>query len=321
MEALNATTRRIEQQMRRDSKYRFRDRVEPYVQEERAWILTQLKSDGKPMKGNKGLERDFNEKFAGKLCVETGNKARPKRTISSLSKEVSRPEYKKGFAPHPIKDADKRKVGAAKKRNAGDDAAGAQVTDNDTDDNAASTEVSKKRKASSPIADDITTKKRKTDVDTEHNADDNAAGTGVTKKRKASNDIAKARVTKKRKTDVDTDSAEIIEEPATGIDTDGAKAIANVIKKCKTGNDTGNRAASPDWVPVSPGYYPSSFQAPRPTKEGKADVGTDSAEVIEESATGVDTDGAKAIAKAIKKRKTSNDTGSSKVTKKRKATS
>jgi hypothetical protein len=295
MEALNATTRRIEQQMRRDSKYRFRDRVEPYVQEERAWILTQLKSDGKPMKGNKGLERDFNEKFAGKLCVETGNKARPKRTISSLSKEVSRPEYKKGFAPHPIKDADKRKVGAAKKRNAGDDAAGAQVTENDTDDNAASIGVSKKRKASSPIADDIATKKRKTDVDTEHNADDNAAGTGVTKKRKASNDIANAEVSKKRKTDVNTESVEVTEH-----NTSDNTAGTGVTQKRKASNDIAKA---------------------RVTKKRKTDVDTDSAEIIEEPATGVDTDGAKAIAKAIKKRKTGNDTGSSKVTKKRKATS
>jgi hypothetical protein len=73
--------------------------VEPYVREEREWILKHL-TDGKPSKGWKRFVDEFNQQFKGKVLK--GQQAiRPERSHSSLTKEVERfgKQYSKGVVP------------------------------------------------------------------------------------------------------------------------------------------------------------------------------------------------------------------------------
>lgn len=97
--AISALNKRITQWIRRSSSVRFRDRVVPYADEERAWISSH-QVDGKPPAGWPAFVRGFNETFAGKVLGDGGD-ARPSRSQSSLNKEVVRfgGFYKAGKVP------------------------------------------------------------------------------------------------------------------------------------------------------------------------------------------------------------------------------
>ena len=97
-DAITALNKRTVQQIRRNTSVRFREVVEPYVKEEREWILAHL-TDGKPTNGWKRL---------------TGcNAARPERSHSSLTKEVERfgAMYSKGVVPMTVSQAKRTKKG------------------------------------------------------------------------------------------------------------------------------------------------------------------------------------------------------------------
>ncbi|KAF1831730.1 hypothetical protein BDW02DRAFT_467999, partial [Decorospora gaudefroyi] len=102
-EAITALNKRTVQQIRRNTRVRFREVVQAYVAEERAWILANLEG-GKPAKGWKKFVEEFNECFEGKVLVGTAG-ARPYRSHSSLTKEVERfgDFYGKGLVPVPAK--------------------------------------------------------------------------------------------------------------------------------------------------------------------------------------------------------------------------
>ncbi|XPS69757.1 hypothetical protein M3J07_002005 [Ascochyta lentis] len=98
-EAITALNKRTVQQIRRNTSIRFREVVEPYVKEEREWILAHL-TEGKPTSGWKKFVVDFNQKFEGRK-LEEGGAVRPERSHSSLTKEVERfgKMYSKGVVP------------------------------------------------------------------------------------------------------------------------------------------------------------------------------------------------------------------------------
>ncbi|KAJ4350895.1 hypothetical protein N0V95_004343 [Ascochyta clinopodiicola] len=98
-EAITALNKRTVQQIRRNTSIRFREVVEPYVKEEREWILAHL-IEGKPSKGWKKFVAEFNRKFEGRKLEESGV-VRPERSHSSLTKEVERfgKMYSKGIVP------------------------------------------------------------------------------------------------------------------------------------------------------------------------------------------------------------------------------
>jgi hypothetical protein len=101
-EAITALNKRTVQQIRRNTSVRFREVVEPYVKEEREWILAHL-TDGKPTGGWKKFVDAFNREFEGKMLA--GCKvARPERSHSSLTKEVERfgGMYAKGVVPKTV---------------------------------------------------------------------------------------------------------------------------------------------------------------------------------------------------------------------------
>jgi hypothetical protein len=76
--------------------------VEPYVREEREWILAHL-TDGKPTNGWKKFVDAFNREFEGKTLAGC-QVARPERSHSSLTKEVERfgAMYTKGIVPKTV---------------------------------------------------------------------------------------------------------------------------------------------------------------------------------------------------------------------------
>lgn len=99
-EAITALNKRTVQQIRRNTAVRFRGVVKAYVDEERQWILNNLK-DGKTPAGWKAFVKDFNAQFAGKTLAGVDG-VRPERTHSSLTKEVERfgpAFYSKGNLP------------------------------------------------------------------------------------------------------------------------------------------------------------------------------------------------------------------------------
>jgi hypothetical protein len=110
-QAISALNKRIDQQIRRHTNYRARDVVRKYVDEERQWILRNINKDGKPRKEWKVFVNDFNKEFAGKT-LPGHTDTRPKRTQSSLSKEVTRfsNAYKEGRIPALLPNAGKRKA-------------------------------------------------------------------------------------------------------------------------------------------------------------------------------------------------------------------
>lgn len=97
--AITALNKRTVQQIRRNTAVRFREVVEPYVEMERKWILEHLEQ-GKPKGGWKKFVDGFNETFEG-VEIEGAKGLRPKRSHSSLTKEVERfgKEYAKGKVP------------------------------------------------------------------------------------------------------------------------------------------------------------------------------------------------------------------------------
>ncbi|KAF1352638.1 hypothetical protein EJ07DRAFT_136483, partial [Lizonia empirigonia] len=99
-EAITALNKRTVQQIRRNTAMRFREVVEPYVKEEREWILAHL-TQGKPSNGWKRFVDDFNRQFEGRV-LEDGGVKRPERSHSSLTKEVERfgKMYAKGVVPN-----------------------------------------------------------------------------------------------------------------------------------------------------------------------------------------------------------------------------
>jgi hypothetical protein len=120
-EALTALNKRVVQQIRRNTTTRFRSVVIPYAQFERKWILANLDKNAKPKKGWTRFVADFNETFAGNVLEEGPTEPRPRRSHSSLTKEVerfSKAWYSKGKIPIPVKDSEKRKVGAEKREKA-----------------------------------------------------------------------------------------------------------------------------------------------------------------------------------------------------------
>ncbi|KAJ4318995.1 hypothetical protein N0V94_004132 [Neodidymelliopsis sp. IMI 364377] len=98
-EAITALNKRTVQQIRRNTGVRFREVVEPYVMEEREWILKHL-TNGKPSKGWKRFVDEFNQQFKGKV-LKGEQAVRPERSHSSLTKEVERfgKQYSKGVVP------------------------------------------------------------------------------------------------------------------------------------------------------------------------------------------------------------------------------
>ncbi|CAI6326384.1 unnamed protein product [Periconia digitata] len=87
-DAITALNKRTVQQIRRNTEVRFREVVKAYIPEERRWILNNL-SAGKPQKGWKTFVKDFNTQFEGQT-IPGADGPRPKRTHSSLTKEVER---------------------------------------------------------------------------------------------------------------------------------------------------------------------------------------------------------------------------------------
>ncbi|KAF3044469.1 hypothetical protein E8E12_010982 [Didymella heteroderae] len=110
-EAITALNKRTVQQIRRNTSVRFREVVEPYVKEEREWILAHL-TDGKPTGGWKKFVNAFNREFEGKTWVGC-SVARPERSHSSLTKEVERfgAAYAKGIVPKTVSQAKGTKKG------------------------------------------------------------------------------------------------------------------------------------------------------------------------------------------------------------------
>ncbi|KAF2659876.1 hypothetical protein K491DRAFT_556247, partial [Lophiostoma macrostomum CBS 122681] len=101
-EALTALNKRVVQQIRRNTLTRFRSVVIPYAHTERKWILENLDKNAKPKKGWTRFVSDFNEVFAGEVLDECSSEPRPKRSHSSLTKEVerfSKQWYSKGLIP------------------------------------------------------------------------------------------------------------------------------------------------------------------------------------------------------------------------------
>lgn len=101
--SLTAMNKRSVQQIRRNTKVRFRAVVTPYVQAEREWILKNLDKQSKPIKGWTRFVHEFNSAFAGKV-VEGSDEPRHARSKSSLTKEVERfakEFYSKGNIPSP----------------------------------------------------------------------------------------------------------------------------------------------------------------------------------------------------------------------------
>lgn len=98
-DAITALNKRSVQQIRRNTSVRFREVVEPYVKEEREWILAHL-TEGKPTGGWKGFVDEFNKNFQGKK-LKGEAVLRPERSHSSLTKEVERfgKVYSKGVVP------------------------------------------------------------------------------------------------------------------------------------------------------------------------------------------------------------------------------
>ncbi|KAF2621102.1 hypothetical protein BU25DRAFT_307008, partial [Macroventuria anomochaeta] len=98
-EAITALNKRTVQQIRRNTFIRFREVVEPYVEEEREWILAHL-TEGKPTGGWKKFVHAFNREFEGRVLGPSGVK-RPERSHSSLTKEVERfgEVYARGVVP------------------------------------------------------------------------------------------------------------------------------------------------------------------------------------------------------------------------------
>lgn len=110
-DAITALNKRTVQQIRRNTSVRFREVVEPYVKEEREWILAHL-TDGKPTNGWKKFVDAFNREFEGKRLTGC-NAARPERSHSSLTKEVERfgAMYSKGVVPMTVSQAKRTKKG------------------------------------------------------------------------------------------------------------------------------------------------------------------------------------------------------------------
>jgi hypothetical protein len=98
-EAITALNKRTVQQIRRNTSVRFREVVEPYVRQEREWILAHL-TDGKPTAGWKQFVDAFNRQFEGRTFAGCEG-PRPERSHSSLTKEVERfgDVYAKGVVP------------------------------------------------------------------------------------------------------------------------------------------------------------------------------------------------------------------------------
>jgi hypothetical protein len=113
--AISALSKRVVQQIRRNTNYRFRDVVTPYLPEERKWILTQL-NVGKPKKGFRAFRADFNKQFAGKKLAGDDS-VRPYRSESSLQKELDgrKEDYKNGHIPVLCPVNEKRKGGVSKR--------------------------------------------------------------------------------------------------------------------------------------------------------------------------------------------------------------
>lgn len=110
-EAITALNKRTVQQIRRNTSIRFREVVEPYVKEEREWILAHL-TEGKPTNGWRRFVDDFNREFEGKKLGQSGA-VRPERSHSSLTKEVERfgKIYSKGVVPQTsLQSANKKRV-------------------------------------------------------------------------------------------------------------------------------------------------------------------------------------------------------------------
>ena len=101
-EAITALNKRSVQQIRRNTSVRFREVVEPYVKEEREWILDHL-TEGKPSGGWKKFVNAFNREFEGKK-LPGSSAPRPERSHSSLTKEVERfgKMYAKGVVPKTV---------------------------------------------------------------------------------------------------------------------------------------------------------------------------------------------------------------------------
>ena len=114
-EAITALNKRTVQQIRRNTSVRFREVVEPYIKEEREWILAHL-ANGKPIGGWKRFVDDFNRAFEGRV-LQSGGAKRPARSQSSLTKEVERfgKMYAKGVVPRTVVQGKDAKNGKAKK--------------------------------------------------------------------------------------------------------------------------------------------------------------------------------------------------------------
>ncbi|KAL1594816.1 hypothetical protein SLS59_008629 [Nothophoma quercina] len=114
-EAITTLNKRTVQQIRRNTPVRFREVVEPYVKEEREWILAHL-TDGKPTGGWKRFVKEFNRAFEGRV-LEVGGVRRPERSHSSLTKEVERfgKMYARGVVPKTVVQAKGGKKARARK--------------------------------------------------------------------------------------------------------------------------------------------------------------------------------------------------------------
>lgn len=109
--AITALNKRTVQQIRRNTRVRFREVVTPYITEERQWIKEHLEA-GKPRDGWRKFVAGFNARWAGKRGAWEGE--RPERSHSSLTKEVERfgGVYAEGGVPGVDKMVvqDKKKV-------------------------------------------------------------------------------------------------------------------------------------------------------------------------------------------------------------------
>ncbi|KAH7135780.1 hypothetical protein B0J11DRAFT_597005 [Dendryphion nanum] len=110
-EVITLMNKRAVQQIRRNTDIRFREVVTPYAQAERQWILDHLDNNVKPVDGWPAFVDGFNKAFKGKI-IEGDNKPRPKRSHSSLTKEVERFShvYHQNRVPVPGLDVDKKKI-------------------------------------------------------------------------------------------------------------------------------------------------------------------------------------------------------------------
>ncbi|KAF2791941.1 hypothetical protein K505DRAFT_247767 [Melanomma pulvis-pyrius CBS 109.77] len=116
-EALTALNKRIAQQWRRSTNYRFRPVVCAYVREERVWISKNLNDEGKPTDGWKSFVDAFNAAFHNKM-LSGQDDPRPLRSQSSLTKEIERfsAVYKAGRIPVPARNQENRAAGKAKRQ-------------------------------------------------------------------------------------------------------------------------------------------------------------------------------------------------------------